>query len=851
VTAVGDSARTRADPFTSPVRSQGAASASTAQESSSGTESGLALGVAAARRRFPPRAAETSWHHSEQFPGEVLERLDAPTFRAENRKTQEYRLRGAGKILAWLAAFPGESWQQRWQASGQEERSGRQWARLPSEWLAGRGESANQNVLGAGLFILICTDVIRPSTAWLINRGSRQLTAGMLQYRDFEGFARLERVIAADPQITAANAQPAMARIAVILASKGGRLAEITVGDCVEFYDVHSRLRPQGAPGKTLFYLLLHRLGIFAPHAPATLRALCGRAAGQLSAGELVERYRLRPGPIRDLIIDYLDERRPAIDYSTLTNLAQVLAGLFWADLEHHHPGIDSLHLAPEAAIGWKERLKTKTRVITEPGTGRRITVLSPRTSTAGALATVRAFYLDIAQWALEEPARWGPWAAPSPVKETELAIKKEKQAVKARMDQRTRERLPVLPTLIRTADELRKAAAERLAAAETAKPGDTFTATGSQWFKPVMYRTDNAKVWVHDPATGVRRDLTLEESDAFWAWAAIEVLSRTGVRIEELLELTHQAISSYQLPSTGEIVPLLQIAPSKTDTERLLLVDPELADVLSAIVCRIRAPHGAVPLVPAYDYSEKTWIAPMGLLFQRTIGGERHAFHPRAIYQMFARTLGASGLNDSAGLPLHFTPHDFRRMFVTDAIVNGLPPHIAQIICGHTNISTTMGYKAVYPTEAIDAHRAFIARRRATRPGEEYRAPTDQEWEAFLSHFERRKLSVGTCARAFNTPCIHEHACVRCSLLRPDPAQRPRLEEIHDNLQARLAEAHREAWTGEIEGLEVSLNGARQKLALLDASKSTYATSTNLGMPGFAHIAGRSGTAALPTSAI
>ncbi|MBS2967179.1 hypothetical protein KGA66_29395, partial [Actinocrinis puniceicyclus] len=114
-------------------------------------------------------------------------------------------------------------------------------------------------------------------------------------------------------------------------------------------------------------------------------------------------------------------------------------------------------------------------------------------------------------------------------------------------------------------------------------------------------------------------------------------------------------------------------------------------------------------------------------------------------------------------------------------------PPHIAQIICGHTNISTTMGYKAVYPTEAIDAHRAFIARRRATRPGEEYRTPTDQEWEAFLSHFERRKLSVGTCARAFNTPCIHEHACVRCSLLRPDPAQRQRLEEIHDNLQARV----------------------------------------------------------------
>jgi hypothetical protein len=64
---------------------------------------------------------------------------------------------------------------------------------------------------------------------------------------------------------------------------------------------------------------------------------------------------------------------------------------------------------------------------------------------------------------------------------------------------------------------------------------------------------------------------------------------------------------------------------------------------------------------------------------------------------------------------------------------MSGLPPHIAQIICGHASIQTTLGYKAIYPAEAIEAHRAFIARRRATRPGEEYRTPTDEEWDAFL----------------------------------------------------------------------------------------------------------------------
>jgi hypothetical protein len=124
---------------------------------------------------------------------------------------------------------------------------------------------------------------------------------------------------------------------------------------------------------------------------------------------------------------------------------------------------------------------------------------------------------------------------------------------------------------------------------------------------------------------------------------------------------------------------------------------------------------------------------------------------------------------------------------------------------------------EAVYPMEAIEAHRAFIARRRATRPSEEYRTPTDDEWDDFLAHFEKRKVSVGTCGRAFGTPCLHEHACVRCSLLRPDPAQRQRLVEIQSNLRDRIAEAKLHGWLGEVEGLEVSLAGASDKLAQID----------------------------------
>ncbi|MGY3064663.1 hypothetical protein ACVWZD_008985 [Streptomyces sp. TE3672] len=161
--------------------------------------------------------------------------------------------------------------------------------------------------------------------------------------------------------------------------------------------------------------------------------------------------------------------------------------------------------------------------------------------------------------------------------------------------------------------------------------------------------------------------------------------------------------------------------------------------------------------------------------------------------------------------------------------------------LAGRSDINTTMGYNAIYPTDAIEAHRAFIARRRSLRPSEEYRTPTNEEWDAFLAHFEKRKLSLGTCARSFGTSCIREHACVRCSPLRPEPSQRGRLIEIRDNLLDRIAEAQREGWLGEVEGLEISLAGAEEKPAQLDAALKPSVI--HLSLPTFGQIAGRPST--------
>ena len=182
---------------------------------------------------------------------------------------------------------------------------------------------------------------------------------------------------------------------------------------------------------------------------------------------------------------------------------------------------------------------------------------------------------------------------------------------------------------------------------------------------------------------------------------------------------------------------------------------------------------------------------------------------------------------------------------------MNGMPPHIAQLLLGHKDINTTMGYKAVYPEEAINGHRAFITRRRALRPSEEYRRPIDAEWDEFLGHFERRRLALGDCGRAYGTSCIHEHSCVRCPLLRVDHNQRQRLLDIRDNLIDRITEAEREGWSGEAEGLRVSLAAAKDKLTQVDSTIQRRNTAIELGMPSFPQIAARTVTTstARPTS--
>jgi Phage integrase family len=791
--------------------------------------------------RFPPRPVASSWPQTRASRTQVLTRLLAAPFALDNPLSQQTRRLGLLTVISWLQAQVGDTWQQRWVASGAEAVP--DWCELVTGWAAGpvgasAGEARRPPHLSPGLLVLICGDVIRPGLAWLakFTPARRGLAEELARTRDAAAFARLA-AMCHDNGLATQTGQTALTRIGLVMAAKGGTVAEITVGDCLQLVEVTAQVgaKLHGGVHNPLFYQLLRGLGGFGDEAPAALRVFTGH--GQPTCAQLIDRYHIACRPVRDVLVDYLTERKLVNDFSSLQRLAYLLGKLFWADLEAHHPGIDTLKLPRDVAAGWKQRVMIRTR-IARTGGGQTATTTSARLDGRSVLTAVRAFYLDIAEWADDDP-RWVRWAVRCPVSASEVSHKKDRSHRKSRTDQRTRERLPVLPALAAFVDTQRVATAERLQAAQNIAAGQMFTAAGQTLRRPVMKTRTTGRIWVEDPEGGDRRDLTFEEHRGFWTWAMVEVLRHTGIRIEELTELSHHSLIQYRLPATGELIPLLQIAPSKTDTERLLVISPELADVLSSIVSRVRGAQPNVPLVVSYDPAERVYNAPMPLLFQWHCQLENRPVAQTALRKYLDHALAAIGAKDASGNPMRYTFHDFRRIFITDAIMHGMPPHIAQLVAGHRDINTTMGYKAVYPEEVINGHRAFITRRRSLRPAEEYRTPTDAEWAEFLGHFERRKVALGDCGRSYDTPCIHEHSCLRCPLLRPDPAQRHRLVQICDNLTARITEAEQRRWLGEAEGLKVSLAGARGKLAQMDQI-TIHRGPTGLGIPTFPEVAGR-----------
>ncbi|MCX4853928.1 hypothetical protein OG426_53465 [Streptomyces canus] len=142
----------------------------------------------------------------------------------------------------------------------------------------------------------------------------------------------------------------------------------------------------------------------------------------------------------------------------------------------------------------------------------------------------------------MEDPS-WAAWAVPSPVCTAGTGgFTKVKKEVPAKTHQRVRERLPRLPELVGTTEAHHGTQKMLLAASQATAVGEAFDYERRR-YRRISRREDRTEtrfqyrsemVLIEDMAAAEQFDVVRDEDEAFRAWAVIEMLRHTGVRLEE-----------------------------------------------------------------------------------------------------------------------------------------------------------------------------------------------------------------------------------------------------------------------------------------------------------------------------
>lgn len=117
----------------------------------------------------PARTAGVGWPATRHTREQVWSRLNGAPFVSDKPNSQYICSSGLTALLDWLHDQSGDTWQQRWLASGADT-AGSCWRELPAAWLCrgGQQKAWRQSAVSAALIIAICGEVIRPSLAWMI-----------------------------------------------------------------------------------------------------------------------------------------------------------------------------------------------------------------------------------------------------------------------------------------------------------------------------------------------------------------------------------------------------------------------------------------------------------------------------------------------------------------------------------------------------------------------------------------------------------------------------------------------------------------------------------------------------------
>jgi integrase len=471
---------------------------------------------------------------------------------------------------------------------------------------------------------------------------------------------------------------------------------------------------------------------------------------------EMIDRSAL-PEQFREVTLHYLLHYRDRISsrYSTLRAKLQGLVR-FWRFMDSTFPEVrSSAEVRPSHVQAYIPHTIASARASSRPGPS----ATSDGTVTANHdLASIRTFFSDIAVWSLEEGSPFEVHVPPAPP----LSFRET--------------RLPAMTQALRQQEA---ALSRRIIDLEREMPKVRAVAF-EEW--------QRAK----DAAAKASGELKASRAEAiaFWDWAFLELLVQSGLRIEEAHNLTVFDILR-RTDSRGRTYFLLHVEPSKFDKARLIPIGDSLGKVLSEIIIHVKRFYGRdhVPPVDHFDFHEQKPLPRAPYLLQ---GRTRpHMIGRSSIRAALKELSRKAGARRHDGSPLDIAPHDCRRVFASEHLNNGTPPHVIRALLGHERLDTVMIYAKLYPGTLVEEYRRHVRGvYQAIHGPEVLRAPTTAEWQELERNCDLRDMGTHLCALPAGDHCPKGLVCLGCVHAQPKKSALPLFQQMHANHARELAKA-------------------------------------------------------------
>jgi integrase len=242
-----------------------------------------------------------------------------------------------------------------------------------------------------------------------------------------------------------------------------------------------------------------------------------------------------------------------------------------------------------------------------------------------------------------------------------------------------------------------------------------------------------------------------LAEEPTLFRRLAVELLARTGMRVGELCELEHDAVTIIGNE------PWLRIPVGKLHNDRYVPLHPHLVE----LIADYQASNG--PFTPG-----------------RLLSGVEGPLNRYAV----DRWVKAIGRRAGIG---HVHPHKLRHTLATQAINRGMSIEAIAALLGHRSLDMTMRYAKISNKVVADEYASVAAKVEALyNQNQPLDADAAGPGMRRLQHeVHHRLLGNGWCRRPAQLDCSFESICESCTHFTTDPTFQPVLLRQRDHATA------------------------------------------------------------------